>query len=45
MLSYVTPNDAGKIKFEEFCEALIYVAPPPEEKKPEEGEEGAEAAE
>jgi len=44
MLSYVTANDQGKIKFEEFCEALIYVAPPPEEKKPE-GEEGAEAAE
>lgn len=47
MLSYVEPNADGKYKFEDFCAALVYVAPPPEEKKPEgeEGEEGAEGAE
>jgi hypothetical protein len=47
MISYVTANEQGKFKFEDFCDALVYVAPPPEEKKPEgeEGEEGAEAAE
>jgi len=45
MLSYVTANEEGLYKFEDLMEALIYVAPPPEEKKPEEGEEGAEAAE
>ena len=47
MLSYITANEEGKFKFEDFCAALIYVAPPPEEPKKEEGEgeEGAEAAE
>lgn len=46
MLSYVQANDEGKIKFEDFCAALVYVPPPPEEKKPEgEGEDGAEGAE
>jgi Ca2+-binding EF-hand superfamily protein len=39
MLSYSKANDDGKMNFEEFLKALVYVAPPPEEKKPE-GEEG-----
>lgn len=43
MLSYSTANEDGKLDFEEFLKALVYVAPPPEEKKPEaEGEEGGE---